>query len=149
MKKYLLLATFLFVPLIIVACTTVADEEGPILELAEEVQTEPTATEVEADPTEIIATAVPATPNPTDPPAPTSTKPVEETTEEPTLVPTMVEVTEESGPEDSIPEQADNEASVESDGENDPVVFGRTAEGAFFYGSPSAEITLIDYSEFL
>lgn len=29
------------------------------------------------------------------------------------------------------------------------VIYGRTPEGAFFYGSPSAEITLIDYSEFL
>src|SRR5690606_7644330 len=29
------------------------------------------------------------------------------------------------------------------------VAYGRTAEGAFFHGSPDAPITLIDYSDFL
>lgn len=39
-----------------------------------------------------------------------------------------------------------NEPTIEGSTE---VVFGRTLEGVFFYGSPSAEIVLINYSEFL
>jgi outer membrane biosynthesis protein TonB len=37
----------------------------------------------------------------------------------------------------------------ESPGEESPVVYGRTDEGAYFHGAADAPVTLIDYSDFL
>ena len=78
----------------------------------------------------------------------------------PTAVPTNTAVPEptEAPAEEEVAEAADAEVEevVEDEqpddaamAESSPVQFGRTEEGAFFYGSPTADITLIDHSDFL
>jgi len=89
--------------------------------------------------------------------APT-TAPVAEEPATPTSAPTDTPVVEEPTevPEEVVEVEAEAEEMVEDDQPDDaamaeaaPVQFGRTEEGAFFYGSPDAEIVLIDHSDFL
>ena len=96
-------------------------------------QAAPTSTQapVATLPPPAVASATPL------PPTATSIPP----TIGPTLAPTATN-------DEVIPTVADDSGESTATDSND-VVFGRTPEGAFFYGSPSAEITLIDYSEFL
>ena len=75
-------------------------------------------------------------------PATPTAAPTNTAVPEPTEVPETVEEEAEEMAEDEEPDDA---AMAESE----PVQYGRTEEGAFFYGSPSAEITLIDHSDFL
>ena len=134
MKKVLFRVSFGVVFFAIIGCSSpssegvgaIPTESQDINKVAE--QSEPTSTPVPAAtlPPPIVASATPL------PPTATSAPTLEPTT-------TIVEV---------IPTVANNSGdSTASDSHS--VVFGRTLEGAFFYGSPAAEITLIDYSEFL
>lgn len=58
-----------------------------------------------------------------------------------------VEVTLPAAPEITDPPPTQTPAPPAT--EPAAVGFGRTADGAFFHGSPDAPVTLIDYSDFL
>ncbi|MEM8863243.1 MAG: hypothetical protein AAGD96_33450 [Chloroflexota bacterium] len=147
MKRKILFAVSLpLILLIAAACsptTEPAAEVAPVEEVVEEapavVEEQPAVEQVAEEPP--TPTAVPI-PTDTPAPAPTNAPAVEETAAE--------EVVEEESIEEAVVE-AEPEAVVEAEPEAaaSEIVFGRTEEGAFFYGAPDAEITLIDYSDFL
>ncbi len=94
-----------------------------------------------------------AVPSPTGTSAPQPVAP----TKAPTAVPFEEAAPEEPAPEEPDAEPADEpepsamaELAVEIEVPEPPkVVSGQTAEGAYFYGSPDAPVTLLDYSDFL
>ena len=112
---------------LLVACGAPAQEQAAA----------PTATQavVEVAPTD-VPTLVAPTLAPTDPPPATDT-PLPEPTDtavSPTAVPEVTEPVEAAEP------------VVEPSGE---LVYGLTEEGAYFVGYEDAEITMIDYSDFM
>lgn len=118
--------------------TEVEPETDTVVDTGQQVTVAPTAVEVAEEPA--TPTAAPTntaetvpTDEPTEAPAASSDEAAEAGDEE-----TADENSEE-------PDEPDDAMAAESA----PVQFGRTEEGAFFYGSPSAGITLIDHSDFL
>ena len=139
MNKIVLKLSISVVILVLVGCSS------PSSEVVEEFPAESQGIETEVEQSVPTSTAVPTATLP--PPVVSSATPLQPTatpvppTEAPTIEPTATAV-------EVIPTVVEDmgESAAASSTE---VVFGRTAEGAFFYGSPTAEITLIDYSEFL
>lgn len=83
--------------------------------------------------------------------APLPTETTAPPTDVPTEAPTAMPVDE---PTARPPAAPDPTATVETAVEVEepapmPVISGKTAEGAFFYGNPDAPVTLFDYSDFL
>lgn len=104
----------------------------------------------EATTSAALETAVPAPTNTAAPPPGT-----------PTTAPTSAAV-EEAEPEEPTQEEptAEPEAEADPTATDEPaaevveptpvqVISGQTTEGAYFYGSPDAPVTLFDYSDFL
>ncbi len=124
----------------VVACTPqTADTPVEEVEVSEEVQ----QTAVEE-----AATAVPVAEEPATP----TSIPVATQVPEPTDAPEEIAETEpeaEAEADEAVEEVDDDGPDDAAMAESAPVQFGRTEDGAFYYGSPTAEIVLIDHSDFL
>ena len=139
MNKVVFKLSISVVILVLVGCSS------PSSEVVEEFSAESQGVETEVEEAVPTSTALPTATLPPPvvssatplPPTATPVPPTEAPTVEPTA--TVVEVIS------TVVEDTGESAATSST----DVVFGRTPEGAFFYGSPTAEITLIDYSEFL
>ena len=118
--------------LIFAACSSPQPAE---VQVEPEAQVEPAAEQ----PTVAQVAEEPATPTtaPTDTPEPLPTDAPD------TPAPAAEDVPEEAA--EDTPEEPEADAAVAES----PVQFGRTEEGAFYYGSPTASIKLIDHSDFL
>lgn len=136
-KKLFRISVSIFI-LVLLGC------RSPSPEHLEEIVESSLDVSIEAEQAAQISTQVPVATLP--PPVVASATPLLPTATSipPTIAPTL-EPTETNV--EVVPTVADSGESTETD--SNDVVFGRTPEGAFFYGSPAAEITLIDYSEFL
>lgn len=135
MKLKLMTAGFMVVGLLILVACSPQTAEVPVDQDAQgeasQIETaaeQPTVAQVAEEPA--APTAVPTdTPQPTDTPVP---------------------AVEEEAPEaEEVVEEAPEEPEAEVVVADAPVQFGRTEEGAFYYGSPTASIKLIDHSDFL
>ncbi len=135
-RKMIAIVVMAFALFAVVACSPQTADSPQEEAAVEQEQVEQVAV-VEEAPTSAPVAEEPATPTS----APTDTPVVEEPTEAPEEVAEAEAEAEEVVEED----QPDDAAMAEAA----PVQFGRTEEGAFYYGSPDAEIVLIDHSDFL
>ena len=100
---------------------------------------------VEATDLPPLETAVPVPTDIVGPPKQIPTQaPTSAAVEEPAQEPPTAEPVIEPGPTVAIEATAEVEGSAPLQ-----VISGQTAEGAYFYGSPDAPVTLFDYSDFL
>ena len=138
MDRKLFAPFLLIMAMATVACTTTttlpesaAEIVAPTQEVADVVQEVSTKENETIAATELPILEEPATPTaaptaiPTEPPTPTAL------------------------PEETAEAVDTEESDQVAEAESSPVIYGRTSEGAFFYGSETAEVTIIDHSDFL